>query len=56
VKEPQPGWHDLREVLAGKGQERWLSWPCAACGDRYRVCGTQVDLLPYCGGIKCKRG
>jgi hypothetical protein len=54
-REREPGWDDLEDVLKGKGQERWLFRPCDACGDSYRVWGTQVDLYPYCGGVKCKR-
>ena len=57
----KPGERDLPEVAredvgeAREGQERWLDRPCDACGDHYRIWGTQVDLLPYCGGVKCKR-
>jgi endogenous inhibitor of DNA gyrase (YacG/DUF329 family) len=36
-------------------RERWLDRPCDACGAIYRVWGTQVELLPYCGGTRCKR-
>jgi hypothetical protein len=28
--------------------------PCDGCGAGYRVWGTQVELLPCCGGTKCK--
>jgi hypothetical protein len=36
-------------------KERWEERPCDACNEPYRVWGTQVDLLRFCGGVKCKR-
>jgi hypothetical protein len=58
-------WHNLAEAIgearqaakseAAREREQWLFRPCDACGDKYRVWGTQVELLPYCGGTRCKR-
>ena len=61
----EPGWSDLADTVsedlraarreeAGE-REQWLFRPCDACGDTYRVWGTQVELLPCCGGTRCKR-
>jgi hypothetical protein len=63
----EPGWSDLAEAIredlraarreeARKREQRWLFRPCDACGDTYRVWGTQVELLPCYGGTRCKRG
>jgi hypothetical protein len=54
-QEPEPGWHDLRDVVKAAVEERWLIRPCDACGDDYRVWSTQIELLPFCSGVKCKR-
>jgi hypothetical protein len=43
------------ELEAAREREQWLFRPCDACGDKYRVWGTQVELLPYCGATRCKR-
>jgi hypothetical protein len=61
----EPGWYDLAETIPedhrvarlveARKREQWLFRPCDACGDTYRVWGTQVELLPCCGGTKCKR-
>lgn len=61
----EPGWSDpaetdpedpraARREEAGE-REQWLFRPCDACGATYRVWGTQVELLPCCGGTSCKR-
>jgi hypothetical protein len=55
AEEQKPARNDLSETIRQADRERWLFRPCDACGDKYRVWGTQVDLLPYCGGTKCNR-
>ena len=47
----EPGWSDPAKTE----REQWLLRPCDACGATYRVWGTQVELLPCCGGTRCKR-
>ena len=61
----EPGWSDLAETTAqdhpaarpeqARRREQWLLRPCEGCGATYRVWSTQIELLPYCGGTKCKR-
>jgi hypothetical protein len=61
----EPGWYDLAETIPedhrvarlveARKREQWLFRPCDACGDTYRVWGTQVELLPCCAGTRCKR-
>ena len=53
--EQEPAWNDLSETIRQDVREQWLFRPCNACGEKYRVWGTQVELLPYCGGTRCKR-
>jgi len=60
----EPGSHDLAETIPqdhraapleqARTREQWLLRPCDGCGASYRVWGTQVELLPCCGGTKCK--
>lgn len=62
--EREPGSHDLAETIPqdhraapldqARTREQWLLRPCDGCGASYRVWGTQVELLPCCGGTKCK--
>jgi hypothetical protein len=47
--------HQAARLEQARPREHWLFRPCDACGATYRVWGTQVELLPCCGGTKCKR-
>jgi hypothetical protein len=61
----EAGWHDGMEAIrqsiraakleADRERRQYLFRPCDACGDKYRVWGTLVELLPYCGETRCKR-
>ena len=56
--EDKANWLELGEAIRESiraAREQWLFRPCDACGEEYRVWGTQVELLPYCGGTRCKR-